>query len=266
MANKRLAQTLSIADAARIGVVDFEIAAVGTAYNAANGWRRVGTLEPGSYKPDLGREKYHLEVGLPKTPVKGFVVGQKGTIGMNVLEYTAKGIEVANGGNSLTRTTGTSTTVAAGTISKTSFPVASAAGLAVGTWIAITLSAIGITEDRKITAINGTTITVDELPATPVATDVVAPITGWSMAGGGTKIVQYAGRMIFTDTYGDQAVRYFPLIEPTGKLAEDFGDGTKVVMLPLEFDVYGSNMTVNGDTDLFLYVNYMIPATGGTAL
>lgn len=257
MADPRLAQLPTIYDAIRLGVVDFEIAALGTAYDSDASYERLGTIVPGTYKQEIGRETYKVERGLPKIASKAFAIGMNGKVAMDLGEITPRAIEVQNGGLApvVTSTSATTTTVAAATT--TSFTLTSAVGYAVGKWISVVVGSSTIY--RKITGLNGAVVTVDPLPAAPASGAAVAVITSIQVAGGGTKVVERTARAIFVDTYGDKFIWYFPKVISTGNMNFDPKDGASEAILPMEFDLYGVQATVAGETDYFLYHSHFVP-------
>lgn len=265
MADARLAQLLTNSDAVRVGVLDFEIATYNSAslvaYNTDAAFERIGTLVPGSYKPDLGREEFDLMRGLPKTAIKSFVIGQEGKMSLELDEYTARAIEIVNGGQAMIRTTSGATTVSAAPAPTTTvFTVASIGSIVAGKWIAVTIASLGKTFDRKVLSVAGSAITLqDPLPAAPASTDAVALVTSWQNPGGGTSKTYYTARGVFTDTYGDKSYLYFPKVASTGKFAPDFKAGENAI-IPMEFKVYGTQMTVGSVTDFYLFHHYIVPA------
>lgn len=257
MADARLAQLPTIYDAIRLGVVDFEIAALGTAYDADASYERLGTIVPGSYKPELGREIYKVKRGLPKIASKSFAIGMEGKVAFDLGEITARAIDVQNGGLApvVTSTAATTTTAAAATT--TSFTLTTATGYALGNWISVVVGSA--TYYRKITALNGAVVTVDALPAAPSTGAAVTKVTSIQVAGGGTTIVERTGRAVFTDVYGDKFIWHFPKITATGEMGFDAKDGESEAILAMAFDVYGTQSTVGGTADYFLYHSYFVP-------
>lgn len=258
MANARLAQLPTIADAVRLGVVDIEIAALGTAYNVDASYERLGTIVPGSYKPDISRDMYMVKRGLPQIATKTFAIGMTGKVAFDLSEITPRAIDVANGGQAPVVTSTSATTVAVSpTPTTTTFSVASATGYAVGNWITVVTTAGTIT--RKITALSGVAITVDALPVAPASGAAVNKITNIQVPGGGVQIVERTMRAIFTDSYDDQFIWHFPKVMTTGKMAFDAKDAASEAILSMEFDLFGTQSTVGGNTDYFLYHSYFVP-------
>lgn len=264
MADPRLSQNFTNQDAVRLGTVDFEVAALGTAAIASGalvtaGWERLGTMEPGSFKPSIDIEQFDMERGFPKAPVKQFKIGQKGSIAFNLDEYTARAVEVLNGGNDMVRTTASATTVAATPAPTTTvFTLTSATGYLAGDWLVHT-DANGKKWDRKIKSISGAAVTLyDPLPAAPASGDAIAKVTLWQVGGGGSKIAQLTGRMIFVDTYDDTVCVHFPKIQFGGKWAPEFKQDANS-MLPMEATVIATQQTIGSVTDFLLYQHYIIP-------
>lgn len=269
MANKRLAQAFENSAAVRIGVVDIEIApynpASVVAYNATNKYERIGTIVPGTAKPEFTREKFKLERGLPKTTVKSLITGQSGKFGAEVDEYSPRAVEIANGGARMVRTTTNATTVSAAPAPTTQvFTVAAVGTIAAGDWLAITIASLGQTYDRAVDSISGSAITLrDPLPVAPAAGDAVAEVSLIQQAIGGTETEYVTARLVYTDADGNQAIMHMPKVESTGKLAPDWKPNENAT-LPMEFDVHGTLQTINGKQDYYLGSHYFIPAGGTT--
>ena len=138
-----------------------------------------------------------------------------------------------------------------------SFSVASATGYAVGNWITVVTTAGTIT--RKITALSGVAITVDALPVAPASGAAVNKITNVQVPGGGVQVVERTMRAVFVDTYDDRFIWHFPKVMTTGKMAFDAKDGASEAILSMEFDLFGTQSTVGGNTDYFLYHSYFVP-------
>lgn len=257
MADPRLAQIPTIYDAIRLGSVDFEIAPLGTAYDADSAFERLGIIVPGSYSFEPDREHYELKAGVPRTTIKEFVIGQSGSASCELMEITPRSVEIANGGHKTVYTTTDATTVSAAPAPTTSvFTVAAIGTIKVGSWITVVVG--GETLVRKVKAVNAMAITVDPLPSAPASGAAVAKITSAQTPGGGTKIVECTARAVFTDIYDDRFIYYFPKVVSKMKGA-DFKDGTSEAILPLEFNLHGVQSTVNGSTDLYLYHTYFLP-------
>lgn len=265
MADERLAQTPVNSEAVRVGVVDLELApfnpAAIAAHNADSKFERVGTLVPGSAQPEFTREWFELMRGLPQTAIKSMIIGQEGTFPAELDEYTAKAIEIANGGASMIRTTTSATTVsAAPPPTKQVFTVAAIGTIAVNDWVAVTIASVGKTFDAKVKSIAGSAITLyDPLPVAPVSTDAVAKVTAWQQPIGGVETKEYTARLVFTDTAGDKAILHMPKVMSRGRLAPGWNANEQAI-IPLEFKVYGIQQTINGKTDFYLGSHYLIPA------
>lgn len=264
MADKRLQQLPTVEDAHRVTVVDVEVApyvpGALVAYNADTSFERLGTIEPGSAKLEGNREFFKLERGLPKSLIKKFVIGQDAKLPIELGEYTMRAVEVANGGTAMARTTTSATTVkTATTPTTTTMNLTTATGYAKGKWVSITIAALGRTFDRKIKAIAGDLITIDELPQAPAVGDAVAVVTDFQLALGGTEVMEFTMRLVFVDQNGDKGIIYCPRVSSTGKFAPVFNPDKNAV-IPIEFDVHATQMTWNGKTDFFPAVHYLIPA------
>jgi len=261
-----MAQEFTNQDATRLGVVDFEIADTGTACIAGTalvtaGWERIGTMEPESFKPSVEIGQFDLERGFPKAPVKSWKISQKGSIAFNLDEYTARAVQISNGGGDLVRTTANATTVAANPAPTTTvFALAAGQGAnyLANDWIVHT-DAAGKKWDRKIKSVSGDTLTLlDPLPAAPAAADAIAKVTMWESGGGGSEILQMTGRMIFVDTYDDIICVHFPKIQFTGKFEPEYKQESNT-MLPMEATVFATKQTINGKADHRLFRHYTIP-------
>lgn len=258
MADPRLGQLPTIYDAIRLGVVDFEIAPLGTAYDADASFERLGRIVPGSFSLEAERELYNVEAGVPKSIIKSFVIGQSGTVGVELMELTPRAIDVANGGQKAVYTTTDATTVSAAPVPTTSvFTVAAIGTIKAGSWITVVVGSEALV--RKVKAINGSAITVDALPAAPESGAAIAKITSAQVPGGGTQIQERTARAVFTDVYDDRFIYYFPKVVSTGGMAPDFKDGASEAVLPLEFNLHGVQATVDGNTDTFLYHSHFVP-------
>lgn len=264
MPNARLSQDFTNQDAIRLGTVDFEIAAVGTAAISSGalvtaGWERLGGMEPESFKPSIEIAQYNLERGFPKAAKKSFKTGQTGTLAFNLDEYTARAVQIGNGGGGLERTTDSSTTVSAAPAPTTTvFTVAGIGSIVAGSWIVHT-QAGGDKFDRKVKSVSGAAITLlDPLPAAPAAADNISRVTLWESGGGGSQIQKFAGRMVFVDHQDDIVVVLFPELQFTGKWAPEFKQDAHS-MLPLEATVFATKQTIGSTTDYVLLRHYMIP-------
>jgi hypothetical protein len=262
MADPRLAQNPTVAGGVRVGVVDFEVSPLGTAYSADASFERLGTIVPGSFKNNIARKMFDYARGLPKVAIKPYAIGTEGVISFDLDEWTARAVDVQNGGVPIVRTLTAATTVSvAPAPTNTGFTTAAAiTGAVVGSWIAITTG--GNTYDRKVLTISGTAVTFDPLPGgiVPVSGDSVARITASQVAGGGGQTVLRTGRMIFTDNYGDKSYLYLPQIATTGKFAIDPKNTQENAIIPMEFRLYGVQSTVNGVLDTYLFHHYFVPA------
>lgn len=270
MANKRLAQAFENSANARIGVVDIELAPYNpasiAAYNATNTYRRIGTIAPGSAKPEFAREKFAIERGLPKTKVKSLIVGQSGKFACDVDEYGAYTVEVANGGADMIRTTTNATTVSAAPAPTAQvFTVGAIGTITAGDLISVTIASLGSQVfDRVVDSVSTNQISLrDPLPVAPASGDAVAEVTLVQQPIGGVDVKYYTARLVYTDTDGNQAIMHLPKVESTGKLAPDFKAAENAV-LPMEFEVHGVLQTINGKTDYYLGSHYLIPANGTT--
>jgi len=249
-----LAQDLNNLRNAKVGVIDLYYAPEDTAYGAADpAWTYFGTMEPGTFNCDFPRTEFNLDTGFPRTNKMKAITGMSGTMEFTLTEYTAMAAELCAGSGPGARTY--ATTPAGTTVA--SSPSVNGATLTSGTGYAAgqLLEVLGPSGTKWLTyadTVNtGTGVVtwkpaLPEIPATGATVKAVKQI---SQAMGTSQVPRYAIKARFMDQWGETITLYMAAASTGGDYKPNFADAQSNVKLPMKFNAYGKQQTVNGKAE-----------------
>lgn len=251
-----------LSDRTAIASVRFHISTTtsGATYDGTDNWLDVGALDPASPAFEFNKEITDVMTGSPMTIKQRHITQYNGTMSADVIDYNDNAFQFSVGTNvqsTITSPMGwTDTTVAAGMSTRSLIFVTDVSDLSVGQWIAVELGNAAWTwyETRKILAITPGTApagqvqiqgTLSQIPAVGADIQLVDQV---ATLIGGNLLEDYQARSINSFNDGSTMVIYAPKGNFTGPISPNYGDGSTVARIPLEFGLIGTSGTVAGFT------------------
>lgn len=230
---------------AKVGVVSFYKAAVGTPFDAALSWLFMGRAKAGTDKTDFSRKFYDLMTGVPETTKESFVIGIEGKTEITLIEPTSDVYSMAVGNTQKFPsfvTTNVPVAVADVTLAGSTTKVVhgtAVAGFAIGDEIEI--NDAGVKRYTRIIAIDPIAETYDVYPVlsgAPAAGAAIKVIQQWEFGMGGSLVEHFSMRFITDYTDGSQSVVWVNEARSDG-LKPSKEDGKKEISFAMTFTLFG---------------------------
>lgn len=232
----------------------------GATFDGTTNWTDLGALDPASPAFDLNKEITDVMTGAPMTVKDRHINQYNGTMSAEVIDYNPTTFRATIGttiDNVITSPMGwTDTDVAMGASTRSLLFVTDVSGLAVGDRIAVELGDTAYTwyEDKTIIAITPGTApagtveiegTLSEIPAVGATIKLIENIE--TIIGGNT-LQDYQMRSVASFNDGSTMVIHSPKGNFTGAISPNYGDGTTVARIPIEFGLIGVSATLPGSS------------------
>lgn len=233
----------------------------GATFDGTTNWTDLGALDPASPAFDLNKEITDVMTGAPMTVKARHINQYNGTMSAEVIDYNPVTFRATIGTtiqNVITSPMGwTDVAVDMGASTRSLIYVDDITGLAVGDRIAVELgdTAYSWFEDKTIIAIvaggvaNEGTVeiegTLSEIPAVGADIKLVENIE--TIIGGNT-LQDYQMRSVASFNDGSTMVIHSPKGNFTGAISPNYGDGTTVARIPIEFGLIGVSATLAGSS------------------
>jgi hypothetical protein len=231
---------------------------------AADGWRDLGAMNPGSANYDMPKEIYETDTGVPVTTKSRDIIRWSATISFELYDYTSHAIQQIIGTTEQTQyiaaiapndfagvidaAPGADRNILVIAVANDIDPVAPEEGLNIGETVAVTLGTAGVAggtwiEAGKIierdTTANTVTVEGEGFSRVPDAGAAVFKVEREDTIIGGNEIADKKFRTITSLTNGEMFLMYVPKGNFVEGFTPNFADGQSAVMLPGAFSAIG---------------------------
>lgn len=251
-----------LSDRTAISAVRFHYSTTtsGATYNGTSNWVDLGALDPASTGFEFNKTITDVMTGAPMTIKQRHITEYTGQMSADVIDYNNNAFNATVGttvGMEIVSPMGwTDTNIAAGASTRSHLFLTSITGLAVGDRIAVELGNASFTwyEDKEIIAITPGTApagevdvygTFSEIPAVGATVKLVDHIDNLI---GGNLLRDYQMRSVASFNDGSTMIIHAPKGNFTGPISPNFGDGSNVAKIPVQFGLIGVAGTVSGFT------------------
>jgi len=251
-----------LSDRTAISAVRFHYSTTtsGATYNGTSNWVDLGALDPASTGFEFNKTITDVMTGAPMTIKQRHITEYTGQMSADVIDYNNNAFNATVGttvGMEIVSPMGwTDTTIATGASTRSHLFLTSITGLAVGDRIAVELGNASFTwfEDKEIIAITPGTApagevdvygTFSEIPAVGADVKLVDHIDNLI---GGNLLRDYQMRSVASFNDGSTMIIHAPKGNFTGPISPNFGDGSNVAKIPVQFGLIGVAGTVSGFT------------------